>query len=145
MLINQLCFHRDFNPRTHRGVRQKLVKMIGAFRFISIHAPIVGCDLNAFHLSYPIAYFNPRTHRGVRLFPFGQIDIYLLDFNPRTHRGVRRFQSLRHDKQFQFQSTHPSWGATQNENPWVIFSDISIHAPIVGCDLQKSISIIKSM
>ena len=36
-----------------------------------------------------------------------------------------------------FQSTHPSWGATQITLRMIqdVF-DISIHAPIVGCDLE---------
>ena len=34
---------------------------------ISIHAPIVGCDLFPTSLLSKISYFNPRTHRGVRL------------------------------------------------------------------------------
>ncbi len=39
----------------------------------------------------------------------------------------------------QFQSTHPSWGATcVNDHPWAN-PDISIHAPIVGCDSIEQI------
>ena len=57
-------------------------------------------------------YFNPRTHRGVR--PKTPENIMLgADFNPRTHRGVR----------------------PDNTKHMYIARDISIHAPIVGCDL----------
>ena len=33
-----------------------------------------------------------------------------------------------------FQSTHPSWGATLGNRVFCHYVDISIHAPIVGCD-----------
>ena len=39
-----------------------------------------------------------------------------------------------------FQSTHPSWGATEDENDKMKSTGISIHAPIVGCDLRNSLS-----
>ena len=42
-----------------------------------------------------------------------------LNFNPRTHRGVRLkkfYPSVPHDKLFQ--STHPSWGATDFGKKW---------------------------
>ena len=81
---------KNFNPRTHRGVRQKR----GAFGF------------NA-------ANFNPRTHRGVRL--NSQYVRYIArdNFNPRTHRGVRLLNFLTSSRETRFQSTHPSWGATK--------------------------------
>ena len=37
-----------------------------------------------------------------------------------------------------FQSTHPSWGATLFRRVTVKHDTISIHAPIVGCDIQRS-------
>ena len=100
-----------FNPRTHRGVRLNITSLSatcnkfqsthpswGATKeewliiwilFISIHAPIVGCDSFWAWDFLAVLYFNPRTHRGVRLI-LSKITIYLIIF----------------------QSTHPSWGAT---------------------------------
>ena len=43
----------------------------------------------------------------------------------------------------QFQSTHPSWGATQIVNTSPSSCKISIHAPIVGCD-EKGIRTTRS-
>ena len=83
--------------------------------------------------------------------------LFCKHFNPRTHRGVRlnnnhmtwitaRFQSTHPSwgatpqKRWQmhlnsiFQSTHPSWGATLILLTRRNQMDISIHAPIVGCD-----------
>ena len=36
--------YTDFNPRTHRGVRQTEQRVSVVLIVISIHAPIVGCD-----------------------------------------------------------------------------------------------------
>ena len=57
-------------------------------------------------------YFNPRTHRGVRRQSERVIAHSFYYFNPRTHRGVRQQEALEQTKGFEFQSTHPSWGAT---------------------------------
>ena len=80
---------------------------------ISIHAPIVGCD--------KIMMINLTQ---------------MFDFNPRTHRGVRRMGTSEVLNVGKFQSTHPSWGATYfRAYNNVKFREISIHAPIVGCDM----------
>ena len=81
---------------------------------ISIHAPIVGCDL----------------HQKCTLQYRFQISIHA----PIVGCDCKRFAiDWRIDL---FQSTHPSWGATM---PQFIIrvspSLISIHAPIVGCDI----------
>ena len=81
---------------------------------ISIHAPIVGCDcFNGFSVYRPI------------------------HFNPRTHRGVRRLNCLTSFYFTLFQSTHPSWGATEMCDTEKNGKVISIHAPIVGCDYNS--------
>ena len=84
------------------------------FWSISIHAPIVGCDTNQQRSPFLVCDFNPRTHRGVR----------------QTVQTV--FLGTR-----EFQSTHPSWGATVSYLVNERKADISIHAPIVGCDNRK--------
>ena len=102
-----------FNPRTHRGVRLYRVFDVFLTSFISIHAPIVGCDVFTFSFESTLPNFNPRTHRGVRRLcgyakkfdsmisihaPIVGCDIWKnmcrcmsLNFNPRTHRGVRLY------------------------------------------------------
>ena len=81
---------------------------------ISIHAPFVGCDAIQLLWLPNSLNFNPHTHRGVRLL---------------TSWSTFSFVTV-------FQSTHPSWGATLHckEVIPLVFS-ISIHAPIVGCDV----------
>ena len=102
----------NFNPRTHRGVRLGVMNYDTRRVIISIHAPIVGCDL-------AIMYYS--------LTP--------MHFNPRTHRGVRRSRPVNAVSKCGFQSTHPSWGATAGSMNNCKGVAISIHAPIVGCDL----------
>ena len=128
-----VCNH-NFNPRTHRGVRRCNEITINDKRAISIHAPIVGCDIRNTHKRVSVVNFNPRTHRGVRLLS----STYLLaSFLISIHApivGCDPFgRSLISDSLI-FQSTHPSWGATKP--PWqrTRSKEISIHAPIVGCD-----------
>ena len=44
-----------------------------------------------------------------------------------------------------FQSTHPSWGATGLNQVLTYQLTISIHAPIVGCDLSKTDMLLKTI
>ena len=63
-----------FNPRTHRGVRHRILTLNQNFVYISIHAPIVGCDLelikcnvSRFEISIhaPIVGCDVRYARGL--------------------------------------------------------------------------------
>ena len=102
---------------------------------ISIHAPIVGCDLDT-DLSEIKKQLFQSTHPswGATLIKL-QLKQIAMHFNPRTHRGVRLSNAQALNSATLFQSTHPSWGATSIGG---IFYEkktaISIHAPIVGCD-----------
>ena len=125
---------------------------------ISIHAPLTGCDAGQGHRQSTSGHFNPRTPHGVRPTRPGQFD-RPGDFNPRTPHGVRRPGAERPVTARLFQSTHPSRGATiatpiqihhpPNFNPrtphgvrprtrWMTKQEanISIHAPLTGCDHQ---------
>ena len=101
-----------FNPRTHRGVRLQRLEPYLLHTTISIHAPIVGCDVS---ISNPIvATVTISIHAPI----VGCDHLFIIyeqlkrNFNPRTHRGVRldRFKTIYN------------------------VTIISIHAPIVGCD-----------
>ena len=85
LIASRLC---HFNPRTPCGVRHLvwslILKIIGfqsthplrgateecldlpAQTFISIHAPLAGCDLRRGQRQLPECDFNPRTPCGVR-------------------------------------------------------------------------------
>ena len=59
-------------------------------------------------------------------------------FNPRTPCGVRRQHGhKRRIMRFQFQSTHPLRGATVGATYTPAVSEISIHAPLAGCDSKN--------
>ena len=81
-------------------------------RAISIHAPIVGCDINNM-MDQEI--FKISIHA-----PIVGCD------------RLQRFEGLYNQI---FQSTHPSWGATMRDGHFDRYNFISIHAPIVGCDV----------
>ena len=40
-----------------------------------------------------------------------------------------------------FQSTHPAWGVTADQVKIVVYSEVSIHTPRVGCDPEKRFTI----
>ena len=126
---------------------------------ISIHAPIVGCDecgviegitIEQFQSTHP-SWGATRSYRKTRLIcgisihaPIVGCDVYLVarvlrcyHFNPRTHRGVRHMYLINSNRYTKFQSTHPSWGATEGRSKGWQQTSISIHAPIVGCDLAS--------
>ena len=56
------------------------------------------------------------------------------NFNPRTPCGVRRRLYNNPWAVFKFQSTHPLRGATAGSDARPGTVDISIHAPLAGCD-----------
>ena len=112
--LGQRCVcagHRYFNPRTPCGVRPVPATCTETGLTISIHAPLAGCDI----MSYTCTVC-------------GQ------DFNPRTPCGVRRCSSTRRWAWLQFQSTHPLRGATAAAEVSDEIINISIHAPLAGCD-----------
>ena len=102
----------NFNPRTHRGVRHTTLPTKLEPASISIHAPIVGCDLKLSHSTCTNVVFQ-STHPSWGATPHASHCFHSNhNFNPRTHRGVRRSNSFKSNAQIL----------------------ISIHAPIVGCD-----------
>ena len=88
---------------------------------ISIHAPLAGCDLLQKKISFRALNFNPRTPCGVR----------------RTRTRYPVCVST-------FQSTHPLRGATDGVIHFILAADISIHAPLAGCDAQASLGVASS-
>ncbi len=84
--------------------------------YISIHAPLTGCDLykSYFHSVHP--YFNPRT-------PYGMRQVYI--------NGMRLDNTI---------SIHaPLTGCDLTAFCSNFASLISIHAPLTGCDTSAYI------
>ena len=104
---------------------------------ISIHAPLVGRDQRrSIGRSKPMN-FNPRAPRGARR-DHGCALSHGADFNPRAPRGARRVGLAGEIDAPVFQSTRPSWGATQRDRRLCAVLGISIHAPLVGRDTPNS-------
>ena len=82
---------------------------------ISIHAPLAGCDKGC------------RTRLANRR-----------NFNPRTPCGVRQTSMFDLNGDMPFQSTHPLRGATFALSDRLRHVQISIHAPLAGCDGKVS-------
>ena len=93
-----------------RGATRQLCKRVD-FSRISIHAPLAGCD---------------TVKNTVNTTDF--------NFNPRTPCGVRHSRSPQTRNRVIFQSTHPLRGATVQNSLSARYADISIHAPLAGCD-----------
>ena len=91
-----------------------------ALKLISIHAPIVGCDLSYFPSAVATALFQ-STHPS-----WGATGKFLKNVTTALI----------------FQSTHPSWGATPDMLTDLAKYIISIHAPIVGCDVIRQCNLI---
>ena len=148
----------DFNPRTPCGVRQSASRIRTDEKWISIHAPHAGCDID-FQQSRPLGvHFNPRTPCGVRRKGTGNGESGNIFQSTHPMRGATY---LLMDSKFPyplFQSTHPMRGATRDIkrkgakrkyfNPRTPCGvrragrrsathryRISIHAPHAGCDV----------
>ena len=105
--------------------------------FVSIHAPLAGCDNGAASSTHIRAGFNPRTPRGVRqcVLPVPRV---LRRFNPRTPRGVRPHVFCQYIYSLVFQSTHPSRGATQHLNLTSVLSMFQSTHPSRGATLSSA-------
>ena len=123
---------------------------------ISIHAPLAGCDQKDFISISNVTKFQ-STHplRGATSLPLNSIENLkfqsthplrgatdrhtepteiLRDFNPRTPCGVRLSFNQMPLQLEEFQSTHPLRGATRRNLGLIKLVNISIHAPLAGCD-----------
>ena len=102
---------------------------------ISIHAPLTGCDSAHRAPPQPSPYFNPRTPHGVRLGAADNTLTLKYQFQS-THpsRGATII-STGQAPELIFQSTHPSRGATLLIHHQTKSVLISIHAPLTGCDI----------
>ena len=111
--LPSLSVHSRFQS-THpsRGSTVMLYKNIQRF-IISIHAPLTGCDEGPRSAASWPTNFNPRTPHGVRRGISTSRENENKHFNPRTPHGVRRYKDIKTPTNAEFQSTHPSRGATR--------------------------------
>ena len=102
----------NFNPRTPCGVRPMYTTCTNLQAYISIHAPLAGCDTGSRHLLRERYDFNPRTPCGVRRVARTDFVIKLFISIHAPLAGCDHFEIL----------------------PLAYVVCISIHAPLAGCD-----------
>ena len=148
----------NFNPRTPCGVRLRLSAR-SPTSVISIHAPLAGCDIRCPpHIRHSLN-FNPRTPCGVRHHVPALMAAEAVFQSTHPLRGATE-EPNKDGSTKRFQSTHPLRGATRHVrglhahrsdfNPRTpcgvrhggtifitVVKDISIHAPLAGCDLDR--------
>ena len=100
---------------------------------ISIHAPLAGCDLDPAKIDRHDMISIHAPLAGCDKFGFLRAR-EMRNFNPRTPCGVRQnVHEISHTARI-FQSTHPLRGATLRVYHHFPVIQISIHAPLAGCD-----------
>ena len=153
----QSAFSPDFNPRTPCGVRPLEDWRQAASWSISIHAPLAGCDPNlvvvgqrlAISIHAPLAGCDAQHVQAECVFtisihaPLAGCDGWtrcrsavLFTLFQSTHplRGATLCGGLCRRQLLKFQSTHPLRGATALKKCMARSPEISIHAPLAGCD-----------
>ena len=100
---------------------------------VSIHAPHTGCDIINAVLCGLVGVSIHAPHTGCDQFAHGLLTTPPR-FNPRTPHGVRLLLHRNASQGKQFQSTHPTRGATRPLSRLLRLLLVSIHAPHTGCD-----------
>ena len=151
------CKYR-FNSRTPCGVRPIQPYLVDKSKYVSIHAPRVGCDtaptpeattvsvsIHAPRVGCDLNGHTALLHRLVSIHAprVGCDSAHCCAlamsgrFNSRTPCGVRLSISFCRATASAFQFTHPVWGATRDGGEISDRLFVSIHAPRVGCDSKQ--------
>ena len=81
----------NFNPRTPYGMRHLVLQLLSLVSFISIHAPLTGCDFLVTVISYkPCQFQSTHPLRDATTCSESIIRLFCY-FNPRTPYGMRQF------------------------------------------------------
>ena len=113
--VNENCTPKVFQS-THPSWGATAIRIFfSCHTKISIHAPIVGCDIFLFSIKIKQQNFNPRTHRGVRPIQAMMMEVKQCISIHAPIVGCDEKASLKYYSVDIFQSTHPSWGATSTK------------------------------
>ena len=104
---------------------------------ISIHAPLVGSDQPMWNTGIPMTYFNPRSPCGERQGFASWGWTGCKDFNPRSPCGERRPVGDPYNTSARISIHAPLVGSDLRGTPITYLPKISIHAPLVGSDRWK--------
>ena len=109
---------------------------------ISIHAPLTGCDDFCDTTKKMMAEFQSTHPLRDATLTYYDIIISVKNFNPRTPYGMRRCASIGCISISVYFNPRTPYGMRQNnEEIKVTLSDISIHAPLTGCDNKRIFSV----
>ena len=106
---------------------------------ISIHAPLTGCDLMPTYNLPVRCDFNPRTPYGMRRCYKVTYKESIQNFNPRTPYGMRRGARGNITRLIQISIHAPLTGCDLLAYAVTKTPHISIHAPLTGCDLISGV------
>ena len=126
----------NFNSRILYGMRPagQISKLFAII--ISIHAPLTGCDRIDPTDTLGRSNFNPRTPYGMRLLISSGLQTSICYFNPRTPYGMRlSVKKDSHNTSLNFNPRTPYGMRLYLANIACTFTNISIHAPLTGCDV----------
>ena len=126
----------SFNPRTPHGVRPVYRRQRQTLQQSFNPRTPHGVRRTGRPDEQTAKSFNPRTPHGVRPTTSSSTAPRRC-FNPRTPHGVRPTMREIGDWMVQFQSTHPTRGATYKRKQVKLMKDVSIHAPHTGCDEDR--------
>ena len=137
-------------------MRLKSIAVNLGYEYISIHAPLTGCDCIQLLFLDHQPNFNPRTPYGMRLLQvFNLLMARLFQsthplrdatssstskahlaryFNPRTPYGMRLHRSFLREQAEQISIHAPLTGCDIYNISILYIIEISIHAPLTGCD-----------
>ena len=154
-IIYHLILSKDFNPRTPYGMRHNNHIQLSFYWYFNPRTPY-GMRHYQLYLSILLLYFNPRTPYGMRLCCNIKL-IALIKFqsthplrdatrtcsynpcvkpyfNPRTPYGMRQFRHVRYVYDIYFNPRTPYGMRQRNMYIQEDIRQISIHAPLTGCD-----------
>ena len=125
---------RHFNPRAPCGARLGRFRVLLVKAAISIHVPLAGHDRQPVrrHERWErISIHVPLAGHDATRQPRRPTERH---FNPRAPCGARQVEIDEYAAQFQFQSTCPLRGTTQDAQRRERDHEISIHVPLAGHD-----------
>ena len=128
----------NFNSHTPCGVRRYWGRTVEPKDVISTHTPHVGCDANLFHIYVHRKISTHTPHVGCDAFA-DFIRILNRNFNSHTPCGVRPPYNSVLKFLYQFQLTHPMWGATSAFFPVLLLILFQLTHPMWGATPLRSV------
>ena len=103
--------------------------------FQSTH-PLRDATSSVININFCIYNFNPRTPYGMRRISVEEV-MQITKFQSTHPLRDATFLACGSSTKMLFQSTHPLRDATNCDNDYINKVNISIHAPLTGCDVCK--------